>query len=104
MEISIFNLVECLNELEKYQTVWESLCHRCGACCGAFDDDPCSNLEVDQNGNYKCKVYQNRLGRQVTVKGNQFNCVPIRDVIHVRWPGDENCGYKKKIAEMLNDL
>ena len=59
---------------------FESLCHRCGACCGAHDD-PCSNLIREPGGRYVCGDYANRLASQKTLSGVSFNCVPIREHI-----------------------
>jgi hypothetical protein len=57
----------------------ESLCRRCGACCGAYDGDPCVNLEKTADNRYFCKVYNARLGLQKTVSGKSFTCVLIRE-------------------------
>ncbi|MFA5005238.1 MAG: hypothetical protein WC561_03810 [Candidatus Omnitrophota bacterium] len=62
------------------QEQYESLCRRCGACCGAYSGDPCLNLEKEPSGKYRCKVYENRIGMQKTVSGKNFACVPIRDL------------------------
>jgi len=59
---------------------FESLCKRCGACCGA-EDDPCTNLRKSGEGRYYCKDYFNRLGPQRTVSGRRFECVSIREHI-----------------------
>jgi hypothetical protein len=58
----------------------DSLCRRCGECCGA-GKDPCRNLAREENGMYKCLVYENRLGPQKTISGKFFTCVPIKDNI-----------------------
>lgn len=60
---------------------FESVCTRCGQCCGS-GDDPCSNLIQKEDGSYFCKSYPTRLGRQKTVEGYEFNCVPIGE--HIR--------------------
>ena len=75
---------------------WESLCTRCGACCGALDD-PCENLR-ETGGRYYCAVYERRFGTWKTVSGQEINCVPIREKLGrgESWPGDERCGYKVK--------
>ncbi len=90
-----------MNPLELYQQwqkdrheEWEAKCGRCGACCGAFDGDPCVHLQKDGT-HYYCDVYENRFGPQKTVSGRDINCVHIRSVLHTSWPGDECCGYKK---------
>ena len=59
---------------------FESLCKRCGECCGCLDD-PCQNLVKVEAGKYYCKDYENRLGRQRTLSGQVFSCVPIREHI-----------------------
>jgi hypothetical protein len=58
---------------------YESFCRRCGACCGAYDGDPCANLEKAADSRYFCKVYNARLGPQKTVSGKSFTCVLIRE-------------------------
>jgi hypothetical protein len=76
--------------LEKY----EALCTRCGVCCGALGDDPCVNLVLDKDNKYFCKVYENRLGKQMTVSGKVFHCIPIRILRRTR-PKFANCAYFK---------
>jgi len=76
---------------------WESLCGRCGACCGAAEGDPCEHLRGSKRGEYYCAVYENRFGLHKTVSGKPFECVPIRQILHKSWPGDECCGYKKEM-------
>ena len=78
---------------------WESLCGRCGACCGTVDGDPCEHLRGNERGKYHCTIYTNRFGLHKTVSGKPFLCVPIRDVLHKSWPGDECCGYKKELKK-----
>ena len=58
----------------------ETLCRRCGRCCGSTDGDPCSKLIKNRDGTYSCSDYANRLGQQSTVSGKTFECVPIQDV------------------------
>jgi uncharacterized cysteine cluster protein YcgN (CxxCxxCC family) len=65
--------------LELKEKEYESLCLRCGKCCGALDD-PCENLEKLPSGAFACKSYSNRLGIRKTIKGNYFTCVPIKDL------------------------
>ncbi len=78
---------------------WESLCGRCGACCGAAEGDPCEHLEKLDNGRYSCTIYSNRFGLHKTRGGKPFLCVSIRDILHKSWPGDSCCGYKKALAK-----
>ena len=75
---------------------WEAKCGRCGACCGAFDGDPCEHLRKDASRKYFCSIYENRFGVHKTLSGKDINCVPIRQILHNSWPGDTCCGYKKK--------
>ena len=72
---------------------FESLCLRCGKCCG-LEQDPCANLISDGDGKYICKSYNDRLGTQKTVSGNTFTCVPISEVIKKGMP-NMSCGYIK---------
>ncbi len=73
---------------------WEAKCGRCGACCGAFDGDPCEHLRKDAHNKYFCSIYINRFGQHKTLSGKTINCVPIRQILHNFWPGDSCCGYK----------
>jgi len=84
------------NILQEKQAIdWENTCINCGACCGVYDNDPCTNLVKKENNKYFCSNYNNRFGPQKTVSGKIFNCVPIRQIIDLSWPGDRNCAYKK---------
>lgn len=76
---------------------WESLCGRCGACCGVWENDPCEHLRGTKKGEYYCSIYENRFGEHKTVNGRIFKCVPLRQIIHGSWPGDECCGYKREL-------
>lgn len=60
---------------------YEERCKHCGKCCGSQDGDPCANLVTGNNGEYLCRVYENRLGQQKTKSGKIFYCVPIKQVI-----------------------
>lgn len=75
----------------------EALCRRCGKCCGSETEEPCRNLVKDDSGKYRCATYDNRLGRQLTVSGREFTCVPIYDVIRKGMP-HTGCGYTKQIC------
>ena len=81
--------------LEEKEKEYESLCRRCGACCGAYDD-PCIHLKKDENGRYFCEIYHSRFGIRVTKGGETFRCVPIREIINEHWPKDYHCPYKKQ--------
>ncbi|MDD5136444.1 MAG: hypothetical protein PHX20_05170 [Candidatus Omnitrophica bacterium] len=70
---------------------FESLCLRCGKCCG-IDQDPCSQLAKTPDGRYTCKIYAQRLGAQKTVSGHTFTCVPISEVMKKGLPYS-SCGY-----------
>jgi hypothetical protein len=72
--------VAYLQKQEEELIKYEALCRRCGACCGAFDGDPCEHLKKDESGKYFCPVYDQRIGVHKTVSGKQFACVPIRDL------------------------
>ena len=80
---------------KKEELHYEALCKRCGTCCGAEGKDPCRNLRKDEKGTYYCEVYDHRIGQQVTVSGNTFTCVPIRDVLTYA-PPYPGCGYNKR--------
>ncbi len=85
--------------LKKKEEEFESLCNRCGQCCGAYDGDPCAKLVYNKkNGKYYCSDYSGRLGLQVTVSGKEFTCVPILDNIRAGgiYPG---CPYNFKYAK-----
>ncbi len=80
---------------QKYkQEAYEAMCTRCGTCCGALNGDPCVNLAADSNNKYYCKIYENRLGKQKTLSGKEFHCIPIR---LLRGSGTKfaNCPYFK---------
>ncbi|NQU95783.1 MAG: hypothetical protein HQ549_06145 [Candidatus Omnitrophica bacterium] len=59
---------------------FESVCMRCGRCCGSKDGDPCAKLRTNSDRRYYCEIYRDRLGPQKTVSGRVFNCVPIREM------------------------
>ena len=75
---------------------WEELCVSCGACCGIVEGDPCEHLVQRSDSRYVCDIYETRFGSHKTKSGRPFQCVPIRDVLHKSWAGDQNCGYKRK--------
>lgn len=80
--------------LEKKELDWESLCCRCGGCCGAFDD-PCTHLKMESDGIFFCDSYETRFGPQTTVSGQRFECVPIKKLLRTYWPQWNKCSYKK---------
>lgn len=91
-----------ISEQERYaqlqkcqQAEWEAKCTRCGACCGAAEGDPCEHLAASSTGGYLCNIYEHRFGLRKSVSGREFRCVPIRNILHTSWPGDQCCGYKK---------
>ena len=83
---------------EKYfiskNEAFESLCKRCGVCCGSKDGDPCINLKFFQKtGKYHCNSYNNRLGEHKTISGASFKCVPIKILIEKNLL-PPNCAYR----------
>ena len=82
--------------LQQKEQKYEDMCIRCGACCGAYDGDPCSHLRRDSRNQYYCDDYENRLGMQRTINGTRFKCVMIKEILHEYWIGDHLCVYKKK--------
>ncbi len=85
--------------LEQCQREWEARCSRCGACCGVVEGDPCEHLRRFKKGGYYCSIYTERFGLHKTVGGRPFRCVPIRDILHKSWPGDQDCAYKKDLSK-----
>ena len=81
--------------LKKKSEEHESLCRRCGCCCGVLDGDPCQHLVADGPNAYRCDIYENRIGLHKTKSGKEMKCVPIRDILFESWSGSENCIYKK---------
>jgi hypothetical protein len=73
----------------------DKLCTRCGACCGAYDGDPCLHLKKGEKGAFFCEIYPQRLGTRRTVKGEEFDCVLIEEILKTSWEGDWRCAYKK---------
>ena len=92
---------ELQRRLKLKEERWEALCGRCGACCGVVEGDPCEHLRGDQKYKYYCSIYENRFGEHRTVSGKILKCVPIRQVIHGSWPGDDCCGYKKELRKAI---
>ena len=82
--------------LAEKEQEWETLCLRCGACCGAYED-PCRELKKGTDGKYFCGIYSRRYGARQTVGGKKFRCMPLRDIIHMSWDHDQLCAYKKDI-------
>ena len=78
----------------RQQRDWEDRCLHCGACCGIKDEDPCEHLQIDNEGKSRCHIYENRFGFHKTKSGKKFRCVPVRDILHKSWPGDDQCAYK----------
>ena len=74
----------------------EALCNRCGACCGALEEDPCEYLKRDFKSIYFCDIYEERFGLRKTVGGEPILCTPIRNVLHKTWWGRSGCIYVKK--------
>ena len=88
--------------LKQKQLSHESLCTRCGCCCGAFDGDPCEHLFLDSNKKYYCDIYENRFGTRKTVSGKTFQCMPIRDILfESSWADNKHCAYRKILNNKL---
>ncbi len=85
--------------MEKDIIYWEDLCILCGACCGAYDGDPCEQLRRDEDGSYYCADYENRLGIHHTIGGKELECIPIKKKLEEDWVGDHLCAYKRLISE-----
>lgn len=84
------------SHLKQKEREYENICIRCGECCGATDGDPCVNLIYDELKQYYiCKDYDNRLGKQKTISGKTFTCVPIEENIR-EGTAHESCMYVRK--------
>ena len=93
---------QCIDDV-RYERVqqdtvmaWEALCHRCGACCGIEEGDPCEHLVQTGRGVYACAIYEQRFGIHKTINGSMTRCVPIRAILYTAWPGRQQCGYVKE--------
>lgn len=89
-------------QLHKEQE-FENACLRCGNCCGA-DEDACIHLISQTDGKYMCDIYDSRGGTQKTRSGKFFECVNIRTILNVDWPGRWKCAYIKQQIKTQNDL
>ncbi|MFA5039335.1 MAG: hypothetical protein WC732_06610 [Candidatus Omnitrophota bacterium] len=89
--------------LQKAQEDYEGLCLRCGGCCGLFENDPCTELRSGNDGRHFCGIYEERFGLRRTVRGNEFLCVPMRNVISGSWAGSWKCAYKKQLRTSKED-
>ena len=80
---------------------FEDICVRCGACCGAYDGDPCEHLKKNGDGTYYCEDYENRLGTHYTIHKVKIECVSIKKKLQLdeSWIGDELCAYKKLLKK-----
>lgn len=78
---------------------FEDICIHCGACCGAFDGDPCEHLRRDGEGTYYYDIYKDRIGTHRTLSGRVMECVPIMDKLSEDWVGDHICAYKRKYRD-----
>ena len=94
-----------MDDTERYQQYLkeaadrqESLCRRCGACCGLFEKDPCVKLVVGPDRRAACSDYENRFGMQKSINGNEFKCVSVRRIISGSWAGSWKCGYKNSFT------
>ena len=82
------------NYLKKKEEEYESVCIRCGRCCGA-GTNPCENLILLDDGTYFCKDYANRLGRHKSVNGMEFSCIPMRELVE-NGTAPQGCAYTLK--------
>ncbi len=83
---------------------FEAICKRCGACCGAYDGDPCEYLRKRSDGRYFCAIYDHRFGIHHTINGHELECIPIRDKLKEPWIGDGLCVYKQLFLEGILKL
>lgn len=81
-------------KLKVKEKEWESLCIRCGGCCGAYDD-PCQHLRKGRDDFFYCTIYNKRFGNRISNAGEEFRCVPIKNILKTRWKNDYLCAYKK---------
>jgi len=91
MEANYRKYQEALQLKEKE---WESLCKRCGGCCGAYDD-PCRHLKKRIRGEFYCQIYNRRFGTHTTLDGEEFECVFVKEILDSYWKKDHLCVYKK---------
>ena len=84
---------EYVEYMKRKELEWESLCHRCGACCGAYAD-PCEHLMQGTDGKWYCDTYEDRYGLHSSKGGLRFKCVPIRSILNRHWDSDHLCAYK----------
>ena len=89
------------NDLQPYEAYfeaqrqqWEDMCKRCGGCCGAYDD-PCQHLRQKAQGLFYCEIYATRFGERRSIKGEKFDCVPVREILNSHWKNDHLCAYKR---------
>lgn len=84
-----------IKKLEEKKQILESLCLRCGQCCGSRDGDPCLFLEKDKQDKYFCGIYETRLGPKKTISGYSFNCIPIEKAIRESDSVPATCPYRQ---------
>jgi hypothetical protein len=90
-------LAELVSDFREYSLEdLELLCQRCGACCGAYDGNPCEHLEVIDVTSFHCRIYECRFGIHYTVRGVKLECIPIQEMLQESWPGDSFCVYKQR--------
>ncbi len=78
----------------EHQRQWEDMCRRCGGCCGAYED-PCQHLKRDGRGAFYCEIYATRFGERLSLKGEKFDCVPVKQILRNHWKNDHLCVYKR---------
>jgi hypothetical protein len=84
-----------LNEEE-----FESICCRCGICCGSEDGDPCEHLRQDKEGKYYCPIYEKRFGIHRTINGTIIRCVPIEEALRSNPELRKQCAYAKAAQKL----
>jgi hypothetical protein len=86
---------EDLKKIPPESAQHESICRRCGICCGSDDGDPCVQLRQNKKGEFHCAIYSERFGLRKTVKGNFFMCIPIERALKNRPELKEICAYAR---------
>lgn len=67
---------------EEQAKAWEAAC----LSCGTVDRDPCEFLAEFSDGKHFCRIYEHRFGLHRTRGGREFQCVPLRNILHLIHP------------------